>query len=167
MNKSYAAPLFERQIEGELLPCCKATGIATLTYGALCRGLPSGKLKEDAAFAGDDLRRIDPKFRSPRFARYLAAVRRLDEFAQRHYGKRVIHLTVRWLLDQSATAALWGARHPRSIGADRRGLRVVARDAPAKADIDRILRTEISDPVGPKFMAPPLRSLAEASQAAE
>jgi len=86
-----------------------------LTYGALCRGLLSGKLQEDAHFGGDDLRWADPKFRPPRYAQYLAAVRRLDQFAQPRNGKRVIHLTVRWRLDQGATAALWGARHPSQL----------------------------------------------------
>src|ERR1700739_2358512 len=92
--------LFERKIEREFLPYCQESGLATLTYGALCRGLLSGKLQEDAHFDGDDLRRTDPKFQPPRYAQYLTAVRRLDEFARQRYGKRVIHLAVRCLLDQ-------------------------------------------------------------------
>src|SRR5438876_11836183 len=39
--------LFEREIEGELLPYCGTSDLATLTYGALCRGLLSGKLREN------------------------------------------------------------------------------------------------------------------------
>src|ERR1700730_5210573 len=38
--------LFERKIEKELLPYCRESRVATLTYGALCRGLLSGKLRE-------------------------------------------------------------------------------------------------------------------------
>ena len=57
--------LFEREIENELLPYCRQSGLATLTYGALCRGLLSGKLQEDAHFDGDDLRLTDPKFQPP------------------------------------------------------------------------------------------------------
>jgi len=60
--------LFERKIEKELLPYCRESGLATLTYGALCRGLLSGKLHEDLHFGGDDLRLTDPKFQPPRFA---------------------------------------------------------------------------------------------------
>src|SRR5713101_4308842 len=77
--------LFERAIEAEILPYCRANNIATLGYGALCRGLLSGRMRADTAFEGDDLRRIDPKFQPPRFAQYLEAVRKLDEFAQRHF----------------------------------------------------------------------------------
>ena len=63
--------LFERAIEAEVLPYCRANNIATLGYGALCRGLLSGRMRPDTTFQGDDLRRIDPKFQSPRFTQYL------------------------------------------------------------------------------------------------
>src|SRR3984885_3666014 len=87
--------LFERGIEADLLPYCRENKIATLGYGALCRGLLSGRMRADTAFDGDDLRRTDPKFLEPRFAQYVAAVSKLDRLAQR-YGKRAIHLAVRW-----------------------------------------------------------------------
>src|ERR1700732_4430867 len=149
--------LFERAIEAGLLPYCLRSGLATLTYGALCRGLLSGKLQEDTPFEGDDLRLTDPKFQPPRYAQYLTAVRRLDQFVRQRFGKRVIHLAVRWLLDQGATAALWGARHPGQL----QPIDEVfgwSLDAAAKSEIGRILRESITDPVGPEFMAPPARS---------
>src|SRR5258708_1287204 len=104
--------LFERGIDVEILPYCHKNNIATLGYAALCRGLLSGRMRAETTFDGDDLRRADPKFRQPRFAQYLAAVRRLDRLAQDRYAKGVIHLAVRWMLDQGITVALWGARHP-------------------------------------------------------
>jgi aryl-alcohol dehydrogenase-like predicted oxidoreductase len=158
--------LFEREIEAELLPYCRESDLATLTYGALCRGLLSGKMQEEAHFDADDLRLADPKFRPPRYTQYLNAVRRLDQFARDRYGKRVIHLAIRWLLDQDATTALWGARHPGQL----QPIEEVfgwSLDSAAKAEIDRILRESITDPVGPEFMAPPLRSNAGGLEAAE
>jgi aryl-alcohol dehydrogenase-like predicted oxidoreductase len=151
--------LFERGIEADVLPYCRKNKIATFGYGALCRGLLSGRMRPDSKFEGDDLRRMDPKFQQPRFAQYLAAVERLDELAQRRFGKRVIHLAIRWMLDQGITTALWGARHPGQLQPvdEVSGWWL---DAPAKAEIDRILRQTITDPVGPEFMAPPARSLA-------
>src|SRR5246500_5147363 len=107
--------LFERAIEADLLPYCRANGIATLGYGALCRGLLSGRMRADTAFAGDDLRRIDPKFREPRFVQYLAAVQKFDRLARERFGEHVIQLAVRWMLDQGVTTALWGARHPQQL----------------------------------------------------
>jgi aryl-alcohol dehydrogenase-like predicted oxidoreductase len=147
--------LFERGIETDLLPYCRKNKIATLGYGALCRGLLSGRMRPDTVFDGDDLRRTDPKFLEPRFAQYLTAVGKLDRLAQR-FGKRVIHLAVRWMLDQGITTALWGARHPDQLQPvdEVTGWSL---DASAKAEIDRILRETIADPVGPEFMAPPAR----------
>jgi aryl-alcohol dehydrogenase-like predicted oxidoreductase len=77
--------------------------------------------------------------------------------AQNRYGKGVIHLAVRWVLDQGITVALWGARHPNQLqpAADVVGWSL---DAYNKAEIDCILRETIIDPVGPEFMAPPARS---------
>jgi aryl-alcohol dehydrogenase-like predicted oxidoreductase len=150
--------LFERAIEADLLPYCRKNRIATLGYGALCRGLLSGRMRPDTVFDGDDLRRTDPKFLAPRFAQYLAAVQRLDRLARERFGKRVIELAVRWILDQGITTALWGARHPDQLQPvdEVRGWRL---DTPAKAEIDEILREAIADPVGPEFMAPPSRSI--------
>jgi aryl-alcohol dehydrogenase-like predicted oxidoreductase len=148
--------LFERGIEVDLLPYCRKNRIAVFGYGALCRGLLSGRMRQDTAFGGDDLRRADPKFGPPRFAQYLAAVQRLDRLAQERFGKRVIHLAVRWVLDQGITTALWGARHPDQL----RPVDQVAGwllDAATRAEIDGILHELITDPVGPEFMAPPTR----------
>jgi aryl-alcohol dehydrogenase-like predicted oxidoreductase len=150
--------LFERGIETDLLPYCQNNKIAMLGYGALCRGLLSGRMKVDTVFEGDDLRRNDPKFVAPRFAQYLAAVSRLDRLAQRS-GKRVIHLAIRWMLDQGITTALWGARRPNQLQPVDE---VVgwSLDPSAEAEIEQILRETISDPIGPEFMAPPARSVA-------
>jgi aryl-alcohol dehydrogenase-like predicted oxidoreductase len=149
--------LFERGIESDILPYCRANSIAIFGYGALCRGLLSGRMRAARVFNGDDLRRTDPKFRQPRFAQYLAAVDRLDQFAQERFGKRVIHLAIRWMLDQGITTALWGARHPTQLDPVK-GVSGWSIDARAKAEIDRILEETISDPVGPEFMAPPART---------
>ena len=149
--------LFERGIEADLLPYCRKNKIATLGYGALCRGLLSGRMKAATVFDGDDLRRTDPKFLEPRFTQYVAAVQKLDRLAQQRFGKRVIHLAVRWMLDQGITTALWGARHPEQLQPvdEVTGWSI---DASTMAEIDLILRETVTDPVGPEFMAPPARS---------
>ena len=78
--------LFEREIEADILPYCRTNKIATFGYGALCRGLLSGRMRPNTTFDGDDLRRTDPKFQHPRFAQYLAAVQQLDQLAQNRFG---------------------------------------------------------------------------------
>ncbi len=150
--------LFERAAEHDVLPYAVSHGLTALTYGALCRGLLSGKMRTDTPFQGDDLRRTDPKFQPPRFAQYLRAVERLDELARTRFGKRVIHLALRWVLDQSGVGiALWGARRPEQVDAVP-GALGFSLDAQTKAEIDRIVAEEVKDPVGPEFMAPPLEA---------
>ena len=148
--------LFERAIEAQILPYCRANNIATLGYGALCRGLLSGRMRADSTFEGDDLRRLDPKFQPPRYAQYLTAVAQLDQLAQDFFQRRVIHLAVRWMLDQGISVALWGGRHPDQLEAAL-GVAGWSLGAATRARIDRILSEAITDPVGPEFMAPDLR----------
>src|SRR5213080_5454296 len=82
--------LFEREAEEDVLPYCLWHGIATLTYGALCRGLLSGRMRPDTRFGGDDLRHSDPKFRPPRYAQYLRAVAALERVARQWYARSVL-----------------------------------------------------------------------------
>jgi aryl-alcohol dehydrogenase-like predicted oxidoreductase len=146
--------LFERDIETDLLPYAKEAGLVILAYSALCRGLLSGRMSSETRFEGDDLRRIDPKFQQPRFNQYLAAVSALDGFARANFGKSVLALALRWILDQGPTIALWGARRPEQLGAIAE-VTGWSLDKPTMHEIDRILRDTITSPVGPEFMAPP------------
>jgi aryl-alcohol dehydrogenase-like predicted oxidoreductase len=150
--------LFEREIEDEVLTYALGRNITTLTYGALCRGLLSGAMSADRQFGKDDMRKTtDPKFQQPHFAEYLQAANLLDAFARERFGKRVIHLAVRWLLDQpGVSVALWGARRPEQLDSIKEvfGWSLNKDDF---ATIDAILRESIRNPVGPEFMAPPVR----------
>ena len=149
--------LFERAIETELLPFCQKNQVALMTYGALCRGLLSGKVTADRQYQGDDLRKKDPKFKPPRLDQYLAAVQRLDHLARERFNRGVLHLAVRWLLDHGADIALWGGRRPEQLDPvpEITGWRL---DQAAMDAIDQILKETIKDPVGPEFMAPPSRA---------
>ncbi|MGA2189400.1 MAG: aldo/keto reductase [Steroidobacteraceae bacterium] len=149
--------LFEREIDSDILPYCRAYEITTLGYGALCRGLLSGRIRSNTPFEGDDLRRIDPKFQPPRLAQYLEAVRQLDELAQRRFQRRVIHLAVRWMLDRGIGVALWGGRHPDQVEAALGVAGWSLNDAERRV-IERIVNAAVTDPIGPEFMAPPQRS---------
>jgi aryl-alcohol dehydrogenase-like predicted oxidoreductase len=149
--------LFERQIEQDVLPFALQNSISTLTYGSLCRGLLSGRMKPDTQFTGDDLRKVDPKFQPPRFAQYLQAVERLDRFARENYGKPVLDLAIRWTLDQpGVSVALWGARNPEQLAPVESA--VWWKLSPeALQSIDQIVSETVTEPVGPDFMAPPAR----------
>lgn len=148
--------LFERAIEADVLPYAQRHGLVVLAYGALCRGLLSGRMTAATRFEGDDLRQGDPKFQAPRFAQYLAAVEALTTFARERHGKSMLALAIRWILDRGPTIALWGARKPEQLqGLDEAfGWRLSGEDLAA---IDAILAEHVKDPVGPEFMAPPTR----------
>lgn len=145
--------LFEHEIENDVLPYAKKHDIVVLAYGALCRGLLSGKITMDTTFDGDDLRNNDPKFQPDRRGQYLAAVGKLDALAKEKFGKPVLALAVRWILDRGDTIALWGARRPSQLDAvkDVMGWRI---DDATMKEIDNILDETVKDPVGPEFMAP-------------
>jgi aryl-alcohol dehydrogenase-like predicted oxidoreductase len=149
--------LFERDAESGVLPYAGLQGITVLCYGALCRGLLTGTITRDTEFKGDDLRRNDPKFKEPRLSQYLSAVAALDRYARERYGKSVLALAVRWLLDQGDTIALWGARRTAQLDPVDQAMGWQLDDE-AKRRIDEILRETVQDPVGPEFMAPPSRS---------
>ncbi|WP_054435314.1 aldo/keto reductase, partial [Achromobacter sp. 2789STDY5608633] len=148
--------LFERAIERDVLPYAREHGLAVLAYGALCRGLLSGRMTVDTTFGADDLRASDPKFRRPRFDQYVRATKELEAMARIRYDKPVLALAIRWVLDSGPTIALWGARRPEQLdGVDEAcGWRLSDADM---ADIDDLLEKNILDPVGPEFMAPRAR----------
>jgi aryl-alcohol dehydrogenase-like predicted oxidoreductase len=147
--------LFEREIDKDVLPYADDTGLTVLSYGALCRGLLSGRMTAHTRFEGDDLRKVDPKFQGTRFPQYLAAVDELKKLARERFGKSVLALAVRWVLDQGPTIALWGARNPSQLNpiGDVEGWHI---DPATKAEIDAILKRCIVNPVSPAFMAPPV-----------
>jgi aryl-alcohol dehydrogenase-like predicted oxidoreductase len=146
--------LFEREAEQDILPWAGQNGIAGVTYGALCRGMLSGAIHE-AKLEGDDLRQTDPKFQPPRFEQYLRAVHLLDRFAQDRYGKNVLDLSVRWVLEQpGVSVALWGTRVPEELHPLEEILGW-SLDREALAYIDEVIAEAVRDPVGPEFMAPP------------
>jgi aryl-alcohol dehydrogenase-like predicted oxidoreductase len=149
--------LFERQMEKDILPYCKKHNITLITYSGLCRGILTGKIDENTEFHGDDLRKIDPKYKGKRFEQYLEAVRKLDHYVKEKYNKRIIHLAFRWLLDQNdISIALWGARRPEQMEPVEEIFGWKLTDEDMK-EIDNILNETITDPAGPGYMAPPTR----------
>jgi aryl-alcohol dehydrogenase-like predicted oxidoreductase len=54
--------IFEREIDNDVLHFALTHAHVILAYGAICRGLPSGKITAGREFPTDDLRNIDSKF---------------------------------------------------------------------------------------------------------
>ncbi len=149
--------LFERGIEARVLPWCSANGVAVLTWSSLCRGMLGGRIRRETKFDSGDIRSADPKFQPQRFAQYMTAVERLSVFAKERYGKTLVELAARWVLDRwGVTVALWGAKRPGQLDsvAGAMGWNL---DAGAMREIDRIVDESVSDPVGPEYLTPAVR----------
>jgi len=151
--------LFEREIDGSVLPWCEANGVAVLTYSSLCRSLLGGRVHRGMKFDEKDIRSVDPKFQEPRFSQYMTAVERLGEFARTRYDKSVVELAARWVLDRpGVSVALWGAKRPDQLDAIA-GVVGWNLDAGAMAEIDRIVAESVADPVGPEYLTPKVREV--------
>lgn len=149
--------LFERQIDDSILPWCAANGVAVLTWSTLCRSLLGGRVHRGMSFDPTDIRSVDPKFQEPRFSQYITAVERLAAFARDRYGKTVLELAARWVLDRPGiSVALWGARRPDQLDAVA-GVLGWNLDASAMAELDRIVEESVTGPVGPEYLTPKVR----------
>jgi aryl-alcohol dehydrogenase-like predicted oxidoreductase len=149
--------IFEREIDAQILPWCARNDVAMLTYSSLCRSLLGGRITPGMAFPEGDIRTADPKFQEPRFSQYISAVEQLSAFAGNRYGKSVLELAVRWVLDRpGVSVALWGAKRPDQLQADS-GVIGWKLDHAAMAEIDRIVSQCVTDPVGPEYLTPLVR----------
>ncbi len=146
--------IFERSIESDVKPWCERRQVSLMTYGALCRGLLTGKMSVDTTFEGDDLRNVDPKFKEPRFADYLQAVGKLEKVADKRFDRSLLAFAVRWVLEKGVPIAIWGGRRPEQMApiGDIFGWSL---DLATLSAVDSILAEKIKSPVGPEFMAPP------------
>lgn len=146
--------IFERGIESDLKPYCERNNIALMTYGALCRGLLTGKMSKERKFEGDDLRKVDPKFKEPRLSQYLNAVAKLDKLAGKRLNKSILAFSVRWILEKGVPIAIWGGRKPSQMDPID-DIMNWSMDLATLSAVDSILAEFVKAPVGPEFMAPP------------
>ena len=104
--------MFHRDIETEILPYTAKNDVGVLVYGPLAHGLLSGTMTPQTTFPKDDWRASSADFTGQRFARDLAVVERLKEYA----ASREItlpQLAIAWAISNPAVdVAIVGARHP-------------------------------------------------------
>lgn len=149
--------LFERKVEENLLPFCEQESIHTLVYGALCRGLLTGKYQkpEDIKLEEGDIRNSDPKFTSRR-AEYIEAVNQIEQYLRDSgHDEPLAPMMLRWTAEQpGVTVGLVGARNEEQARTNAQALEVSLSDDEIKR-IRELADEVIDEPVGPEFMAPP------------
>jgi len=142
-----------------ILSWCEQKKIAVLTYSSLCRSLLGGRVHRGMVFDAKDIRSVDPKFQEPRFSHYMTAVEKLAVLAKERFGKTVLELAARWVLDRpGVSVALWGAKRPDQLDSTA-GVMGWKLDDAAMAEIDRIVAESVTDPVGPEYLTPSVRAI--------
>lgn len=104
-----AYSLLWRHAERELLPFCRAHGVAVLAYSPLAQGLLTGKIGPDHVVEEGDNRRDSRLFQPPLRARAHAVVEAMRPLAAAR-GITLAQLALAWVAGQPDTAAIAGAR---------------------------------------------------------
>ncbi len=90
--------LWERNVETDVLPACRALGIGLVPFSPLGRGFLAGSApRAEAIVADEDYRRSLPRFQGPNYDRNLTLVNRLQALAGAK-GVTAAQLALAWLL---------------------------------------------------------------------
>jgi aryl-alcohol dehydrogenase-like predicted oxidoreductase len=104
--------ILAREIEDEILPFARRSGIGVIAYSPMYSGLLSGSMtrKRIAEFASDDWRRHNVNFKEPQLSRNLRLVELLREIGDRHQ-RTPGEVAIAWTLHHPAvTGAIVGVR---------------------------------------------------------
>jgi aryl-alcohol dehydrogenase-like predicted oxidoreductase len=91
--------LWERDVEKDILPVCRAHGIGFVPYSPLGRGFLTGQIKSLDDLPANDWRHNDPRFGGDNFAANLKIVDVVGQVAAKH-GVSNAQIALAWLLAQ-------------------------------------------------------------------
>ena len=91
--------LWERDVEEEILPTCRALGIGFVPYSPLGRGFLTGQFRSRDDIPADDWRRNDPRWSEENFPANLKLVDAIQAVADRHKVS-LAQIAIAWLLAQ-------------------------------------------------------------------
>jgi aryl-alcohol dehydrogenase-like predicted oxidoreductase len=91
--------LWERDVEDEILPLCRALGIGFVPYSPLGRGFLAGGIRSLDDLPADDWRRNDPRYSAENLPKNLKMVEAIAGVAARH-GVSNAQIALAWLLAQ-------------------------------------------------------------------
>ena len=104
--------MLRRDIETTLLPICTEHGVSALSYSSLGLGLLTGKIGPDREFAGDDLRRDNPRFSAANRDKVARLMTDIAPICEAHDASPA-QVVIAWTLQQPGiTFSLCGARNP-------------------------------------------------------
>jgi len=97
--------IFNRTIEADLIPFCRAAQIPIIACEPYCRGLLTGSLHKHSSFDIDDLRIEDKRFRGERYRNNIENVNRLQTIAAQE-GLSLVQLSLGWILQNPKIAGV-------------------------------------------------------------
>lgn len=107
--------VIDRAAENDVLPFCKERNVSVLVYGALARGLLTGKYMPGAEFPANDRRSRLPMFTAGGLADKYLVIKRLQEAAAR-YEVTPAQVAIRWILENPmVSCAITGVKTSRQI----------------------------------------------------
>ena len=130
--------LWTRDVEAQILPTCRALGIALVPYSPLGRGFLAGALRSADALAANDWRRANPRFQADNLAHNLALADALGALAAT-LDLTPAQLALAWLLAQGEDIVpIPGTRRIERLEQNAAAARV-SLDAEALAAVARLL----------------------------
>lgn len=91
--------LWERGVEDDILPVCRAHNVGFVPYSPLGRGFLTGQIRSRGDLPTDDWRRNDPRWSEENFDANLKLVEIVERVAARH-GASSAQIALAWLLAQ-------------------------------------------------------------------
>jgi aryl-alcohol dehydrogenase-like predicted oxidoreductase len=136
--------LFDRRMEREVFPFCRAHGIGVMAYGSLAYGLLTGAFTEETTFEAADWRSNGVAFGQPilggdNFKHNVRLVNRLRDEVAKPKGLTVAQVALAWVVrNPIVTTAMVGARVPAEIEENVQAANVALSDADV-AQIEAIM----------------------------
>ena len=140
--------LWERNLEGDILPVLRQLGIGLVAFSPLGRGFLTGTAKRAEEYPEDDYRRGDPRFQAGNFDANMRAASVVQEVARRR-GATPAQVALAWLLHQGGDIVPIPGTKRRRYLEENVGGASVALDPADVETLDRALPPEVV--AGPRY----------------
>jgi aryl-alcohol dehydrogenase-like predicted oxidoreductase len=140
--------LWERNLEGGIIPVLRSLGIGLVAFSPLGRGFLTGTAKRAEEYPEGDYRRGDPRFQGANFDANMRASSVVRELARRK-GATPAQVALAWLLHQGDDIVpIPGTKRRRYLEENAGGASLVL-SPPEVAELDRALAPDVV--AGPRY----------------
>ena len=133
--------LWERNLEGDIIPALRELGIGLVAFSPLGRGFLTGTAKRAEDYGEGDYRRGDPRFQGENFDANMRAAAAVHEVAQRK-GGTASQVALAWLLHKGSDIVPIPGTKRRRYLEENAGGASLALTAEEMAALDRALPPE-------------------------